>query len=138
MKVKLVNYRDSLYLLKRNGEISRVAANAAREFLLNYNDEKYCGTGDGAGPVPFAMTAIEGVTIAEVDNNGLLIVRDAKGFKNIIVSGETDFISVPEYAQLNGKGVSIVRRMCKDGRIPGVKLVGNVYLIPAGTPYPVE
>ena len=138
MKAKLVNYRDSLYLLKRNGEISRIAPFAAREFLLNYNDEKYCGADEEWGPMPLAMTDCKGVTIAEVDDDGLLIIKNAEGFKDIIVRGETDFVSVPEYAEQNGKGISIVRRLCQTGKIPGAKLVGKAYIIPVGTPYPFE
>ena len=134
MKAKLVNYRESLYLLKRNGEILLIAPGAAREFLINFNDEEYCGADNN--PLPYAMSDFEGVTIAEVDNSGQLIVKDAEAYRDIIIKGETDFISVPEFAQLNGKCASIVRRMCQAGKIPGVKQVGNVYLIPAGTPYP--
>lgn len=48
-----------------------------------------------------------------------------------------NYLSVTEYAKLNGKDVGNVRRLLLAGRIDGQK-VGNQWIIPEGTPYPKD
>ena len=135
MKARLLLFHEALYLLKRSGEINRVTEGVAREFLLNYVDEKYYGDAD---MLPYTVSDDDGTIIAEVDDSGRLIIEDHAKFKEIIINGETEYLSVREFAQLHGKGEVIVRRMCQQGRIPGVILKGTVYLIPSTSPYPTD
>ena len=46
-------------------------------------------------------------------------------------------MTVSEYASLHGKSVAMVRKLCKEGKMPGAIKIGNYYIIPANVPYPV-
>ena len=135
MKARLLLFHDALYLLKRNGEINRITEGVAREFLLNYTDKKYYGSSD---ILPYKVSDDDGDIIAEVDDSGRLIVENQEWFKDIIIKGETDYLSTREFAKLHGKGEVIVRRMCQNGRIPGVIQKGTIYLIPSTAEYPTD
>ena len=136
MTTKLAQYRDKLLLFKGTGEMIQVSAGDAREFLLNYSDESYGANQDGGLGIT-GIPQFDGEIIAEVMDNGCLIIRDASKFKEIIIRGETEFLSVPEFASKYGKSDAFIRRLCQNGRIPGVIQKGNVYLIPANTKYPI-
>ena len=47
-----------------------------------------------------------------------------------------DFISVKEYAALNGIAERTVRNYCVQGKIPGAQLVGKTWSVPADAPLP--
>lgn len=135
MNTKLAKHHDNLLLFMSTGEVSRVSTGDARDFLLNFADAKY-NEKQNLGLCADIQTTFIGETIAEIDDNGSLVIKNAEAFKDIIVKGETEFLSVPEFAQLYGKSEAIVRRLCQNGRIPGVLQKGNVYLIPANATYP--
>lgn len=136
VKARLLYHKDSIVLLTHNGEIRRVTASGAREFLLNFSDPGYYS---GEGTWDYSGVSIEtypGETIACVNDQGLLIAKDAPLFKKVITDGAADFLSVAEYALLHGKSFAMVRRMCQQERIPGAFKKGNVYLIPSSARYP--
>lgn len=135
MNTKLVKHGENLWLLVSSGEVLRVSPGDAREFLLNFADTKY-NEKQSFGLNIGGQNSFGGEVIAEIDNNGSLVIKSAQTFKDIIIKAETEFLSVPEFAKLYGKSDTMVRRMCQNGRIPGVILKGNVYLIPAHATYP--
>ena len=51
---------------------------------------------------------------------------------------ETKYLTTMEYAELHGKQDSIVRRICRAGRIPGAIQKGKSWLIPKNAPYPTD
>lgn len=138
MKARLLVHNENIVLLKCNGDIDRVQMIEARNFLLNFSDEKYCPELDTWFHDGFTIENYPGQTIAFVNSKRELVVKDQSRFRDIIISGETDFLSVTEYANLHGKSVAAVRRLCHIGRMPGAIKVGNYYLIPANTSYPID
>lgn len=136
MKARLLIYEDNLILIKQNGDSTLESLISAREFLLNFTDEKYYpgrGTPFYYGP---PMEEYRGETIAFVNDAGELVIQDAARYKDIIVKGESDFLSVSEYAEIHGKSVAMVRRLCQNGRIDGAVLRGKYYWIPSNAQYP--
>lgn len=47
-----------------------------------------------------------------------------------------DYISVVEAAALWGVSKRRVQVLCKEGRVPGAKMVGNIWIIPNDTDKP--
>jgi hypothetical protein len=135
MKAKLFLYAENYYLQRQSGELSRLRLGEAREFLLNFLNEKYY---ENTSPLPCVTTEYNGDIIAEVDDNYHLVVFDETAFRDIIKAGEARFISVPDYAALHGKSNSMVRRLCQNGRFPGALRIGNTYIIPADAAYPKD
>lgn len=136
MKARLIKHQGSYTLLTSNGDITRVSHIDARDFLLNFsNDKYYSGNGfwdhDGV-----TMENYRGTTVAIVDDAGDLIIKDALLFKDIIIKGSNDFMTVPEFAELHGKSHAWVRRLCQQDRIPGAILIGNTYIIPSNASFP--
>ena len=43
-----------------------------------------------------------------------------------------DYVTTAEAAQLIGKGVSMIARLCQDGKLPGAKKIAKTWLIPRG------
>ncbi len=138
MKARLLIHNDKIYRATHNGEVALITSREAREFLLHFNDERYYGSVSSDTRGPFPMESLEGSTVAEVTDNGFLIVKNDAAFRDIIVQAETKYISVSEFAENYGKSISMVRRMCQNDRIPGVLKVGNTYLIPFEAKYPKE
>ena len=136
MKARLVARNEDLFLVKCNGDIDRVFKIDARDFLLNFKDPKYLDCAGSWFHDSFTIDSFSGTTIAYVTDQRDLIVKDADLFRKIIVEGESDYLTVKEYADLHGKAVSTIRRLCSLGKLPGAVLRGKYYLIPANSPYP--
>ena len=49
-----------------------------------------------------------------------------------------DFLSAAEIAIKWGVGKRRVTILCKEGRVPGAKIVGNMWLIPKDAPKPED
>lgn len=138
MKARLLHYEGSLQLLLCNGKIMTVSPKEAYEFLTNYDNQNYyAGTGtwnyDGV-----TMESFHGTTIAIVDDTGSLRIENATHFRTILRCEEAKLLTVAEYAELHGKQVSIIRRLCRNNRLPGAINKGNAWFIPEGAPYPAD
>ena len=136
MKVRLVARNEDLFLVKCNGDIDRIFKIDAREFLLNFRDPKYLDVAGSWFHDSFTIDSFSGATIAYVTEQGDLVIKSMNLFRKIIVEGDTDYLTVKEYAALHGKAISTIRRLCQHGKLPGAVLRGKYYLIPANAPYP--
>lgn len=138
MKARLLYFEGSLQLLICNGNITMVSPMEAYEFLSNYDNQDYYtgpGTWDYEG---VTMETFQGTTIAIVDDNDTLQIKHPKHFRAILQDNEPKLLTVAEYAARHGKQVSIVRRYCRENRMPGAVNKGNAWFIPEGTPYPSD
>lgn len=135
MNTKLISYFDSFYLLKKNGDLLHASLRMARDFMLNYTASEY---NENAEEVvcPVREDDIKNKIIAEIDVDGNLLIKDPVLFKKIMEDGDSDYLSVTQYAEKEGKSVSMVRRCCQNNQIPGVRQFGNSYFIPSDAPYP--
>lgn len=138
MKARLVDFKGVLSLLIHTGKIKLVTVAEARDFLINFNNPAYYSDSGTWNHKGLTMESYSGETVAYVCDNGHLHVEDADSFKNILTNEECSFMTVPEFAELHGKQVAIVRRMCQNGRIDGAVQKGKTWLIPATSPYPTD
>lgn len=138
MKARLLHDNGELKLLICNGRIVTIASEEAREFLLNFDNPSYYA---GRGKWDYEDVTIEnfqGETIATVEDDGTLRVLDASKYREIIQPGAAKLLTVAEYAEKHGKQVSIIRRFCRNNRIPGAINRGYAWFIPEDAPYPQD
>lgn len=138
MKARLLHDNGELKLLVCNGRIVTVAPEDAYDFLMNFDKASYYA---GRGKWDYedvTMENFQGDTIAIVDDEGALCVLDAGKYREIIQPGTAKLLTVTEYAEKHGKQVSIIRRFCRDNRIPGAVNKGNAWFIPEDAPYPPD
>ena len=136
MKARLLHNDESLQLLLCNGVIKLISMSETKEFIMSFdNPTHYEGSGAWDNDV-VTMEAYAGKTIAQVNDDGSLLVIDGETFRQILSYEGAKLLTVPEYAALHGKKTAIVRRFCLDGRIKGAIQKGTRWLIPEDAPYP--
>lgn len=136
MKARLLRSNGSLQLLLCTGVIKMISVAEAKEFILSYYEPAHY---DGAGEWDddlVSMEAYTGNTIAQINDDGTMLVIDGETFGEIVSTEGVKFLTVPEYAALHGKKTAIVRRFCLQGRLQGAVQKGSRWLIPEDTPYP--
>lgn len=138
MKARLLEFEGTLQLLLCTGSIKMLSYSEAYEFISNYdNPEYYSGVGKWDYE-NITMESYRGNTIAIVSDEGNLIIENAELLRTILNNKDPKYLTVLEYAALHGKQDSIVRRICRAGRIPGAIQKGKSWLIPEDAPYPVD
>lgn len=138
MKARLIKYGETMQLLLCTGKILTVGTKGAYDFLLSYdNPTRYSGLDKWKDDI-ISMADYSGQTIAIVDDDGKLQIEDAEMFRYIMEHGQPEFMTVQDYAQRYEKDVTLVRRLCREGRLPGAMQRGTVWLIPDNAPYPSD
>lgn len=138
MRARLIVCDDVFQVLLCTGKIRTVDMKGAYAFLHSYDDPShYSGSGKWNDKIG-SMRDYRGQTIAIVDDNGVLQVESAEHFRNILDNGQPELMTASEYAERYEKAETRVRRLCREGRLPGAQLKGTVWLIPENTPYPSD
>ena len=135
MKLRLIKQNNKLLLLCPNGSI-KVADNALiGELLTSFSSPgKFKGKDGCWKTVESQMERISGHTIAEVDDQGRLIIYSGKEFSKVVAY--TEYISATEFAEMHDKCRASVKNMCAEGRIEGAYKNGAGWQIPKNAPYP--
>ncbi len=89
-------------------------------------------------PLPKIFEQYDGTTVAILESNRELIVKDASILRCIEYPSEFPYYTVAEYADKHDRKGSIVLRYCKEKRFPGVITIGSRWLIPKNAPYPKD
>lgn len=144
LKARLIQHDDALSLLLCTGKIKLLTTKEAFEFISTFDDPShYAGRGKWMDKI-VKMEDYEGRTIAVVEDNGFLRVEDAPIFRSLLASGpekheeQVELLTIEEYATQHKKSVTLVRRLCREGRLEGAIQKGKVWLVPAGSPYPAD
>lgn len=141
MKARLIQHGGTLSLLLCTGKIKLLTLEEAFEFISTFDDPRhYAGRGKWMEKI-VKMEDYEGKTIAVVEDNGFLRVEDGPTFRSILASGpenQVELLTIEEYASQHKKSVTLVRRLCREGRLEGAIHKGKAWLIPAGSPYPAD
>lgn len=136
MKARIVRYGKGTQLLLSSGQIKNVNLDEIKAFFKTFSSpEHYVGSG---WSLDIAMEEYNGETIAYVNDEMELVIRDCRLLNAIIPAEATEYVSSSRYAEIHGKQRPIVSRMCAAGRIEGAILKGNTWLIPVNAPYPED
>lgn len=134
MKLRVIEQRKQKLILCPNGSIMKADKDTLLKLLTSFKKlksfkgEEGYWNGDTAN-----MEDVYGLTLAYVDDMNRLIVLSDKLFE---VEKQVTYISATEYAELHGKSRATVKKLCAEGRIPGISKNSSGWLIPADAPYP--
>lgn len=134
MFFKINKVEDEYHVLFSSGQVKYFDDTNIGAFLSHY-DESIKNLEDG---VSENFEDYYGNTVAILDSNRDLIIKDASLLRCVAYPSEFPYYTASEYAELNERKTAIVLRHCREGRIPGVVHIGSLWLIPKGTPYPKD
>jgi len=134
MKLRVIEDRKRRLILCPNGSIMKADKDALAKLLTGFRKPTSFKGDEGYWNGEITdMEDVYGVTLAYVDEMSRLVILSDKLFepeKTVV------YVTVTEYAELHGRGIGIVKRLCLDGRIEGAIKKSNGWLIPKDTPYP--
>lgn len=142
MKARLIKTKDNkLRLLCEDGTLAICSKVLLFDFLTNFDKVNFNGGDAGRWDEESPdMVSYPGKTFAYITDTQQLVVYDISPF-SFAISESPDFLeylSTDEYAKRHNVSREIVKVYCRDGRIAGVKKIGNRWAIPETAPYPVE
>ena len=79
-----------------------------------------------------------GKSLAWVDDDGQLIIAENVFISLLAAVVEDDYITVQEYAKINGRSEARIKALCTEGRIPGAMKKGNRWFIPRNSELPQD
>lgn len=135
MKLRLIVYRKEKILLCPNGSMMKVDNEILCRLLTEFNKpNNFKGDLGYWNKTIAGMEDVSGKTLLYVDDTLKLIVFDHTIFASVVSSNK--YISATEYAEKYGKQVSIIKRICSNGRIEGAYKTSAGWMIPENAPYP--
>ena len=135
MILRVISVKKEIKVCCSNGSVLTADENVLRKILTGFDKANNIKGNDGYWDVSCTnMKDVQGQTLAYVEDDFTLVVSDKNLFKSIVTPSE--FITVSEFAEKFNKKDAIVRRMCTEGRIPGIEKHGETWLIPADAEYP--
>ena len=137
MKLRLIKTKSGIQLLCPNGTIINANKDVLIKLLTSFKLPRQFDGKDGYWNNNVSdMDDVKGETLAYVDYRDDLVVINANTFRDIVMP--INYVSAAEYASMHHKGRAIVKRHCKDGKIPGAELHSTGWLIPKDAPYPED
>lgn len=134
MKLRVIEHKKERFILCPNGSILKVNKDVLDRLLTDFKKAKTFKGNDGYWNTEIrAMEEAAGITLAFVDDANKLIILSDKLFtpeKQIV------YVSATEYAEMHGKCRATIKKLCKEGRIPGAYKTSSGWLIPKDAPYP--
>ena len=143
MKARLIKNADQRYvILGSDGTIAAANDQNLFDFLTGFrtNDGCFAGT-NGRWDAEYPdMTLYPGETMAFIADNSSLVVYNFQPFALLLNSDvrKFGFLTTQEFAERHNRSIEIIKAFCRDGRIPGAKKVGGIWLIPKEAEYPVD
>ncbi len=138
MKARLIQVDDTMQILLCTGRILTVDAKGALAFLSTFDDPQHYSDLSKWDETIIRMEDYGGQTIAVVSDAGVLSVENAALFRFVLETGRAKLLTIQEYASLHNKAETLVRRFCREGRLPGAEQKGTIWLIPEDAPYPPD
>lgn len=136
MIAQLIKYHDEYYLSLEAGALKALSKQEARLFLKNYASESFYNFSEATSSV--SINIDESVVMAAVEDNGELRICSPDLLNDVFSNDSFPYLTTGEFAEKHNKKLSIVLRLCRDGRLEGALQVNSVWLIPEDTPYPAD
>ena len=139
MKARIVQFRGKTLLLCADGSIAQASEGLLRRVFIGYAAaEAFHGKDGRWDETCVLMEEYQGRSLAWIDDNGLLIIKENPFIPLVESVVDEDYVTVQVYAEEHGRGESLIKRLCRDGRIPGAVRKGNRWFIPRNAPYPED
>lgn len=134
---KIVLIKNEYLLCLCGNKPKKLSLLELRDFLETFNDKRHYPEDDADNEYGVLAPA-NGELLAEVSADYKLTLVSPKLLSVVFVAKEPRYLTIDEYAALVGRGHNMVGRLCRNGRIPGVRKQGSRWLIPEDAPYPQE
>lgn len=143
MKARLIKDESGKFrILCPDGSISDCNNDKIFNFLSDFKncDEFYGEEGAWKSEVTPEMALYPGNTYALITDDYNLIILDFAPFSQLLKDSfnRENYISAADYGKKHNRSAEIVKVFCREGRIPGAKLIGTTWIIPANAAYPVS
>lgn len=138
-------------ILYRDGCSASATDKALLEVLLHQANAGTLTGGDDCWELDCnSMEEADGKTLAYIDDKGNLVISADNPFLQILTPKQeqpqapsaeredVEYISIEQYASEVERNDSRIRVLCREGRFPGAKKIGNRWVIPKGTPFPSD
>ncbi len=87
------------------------------------------------------ITDYPGTTVAVINDSNKFVIDDPHPFMALFARGSNPMqeevkIPISDYAAIHGVTAEIIKKLCRDGRIPGAVQDGRAWRVPYNAPYP--
>lgn len=138
MKARLIRNEGTITLMLCSGTVILMNEDKVREFFCSYNDSSAYDMTRVIDTYVQNMIMCPGETLAYVNDENDLVIRNPQFFTGLFTIYSGDYITAQEYAERHGKTSAIIKRFCRDNRIPGAIKIGGRWCVPENTKYPQD
>ena len=140
MLARMIETNNGQYqILYADGTMAMAGHRSVRTFLQEHkNAASFTGRDGKWKSMAMDMALYDGRTCAYISDDGILVILDFEPFARLMdLPAEPDYISTKEFAARYNRSSDMIKILCREGRIPGAKKVGNSWLIPENAEYPI-
>lgn len=139
MKARLITRYRKLFLLCSDGTIEEADNEVLKKLFVGFSGAEHFRGKDGRWDTKSAtMDTYPGKTVAWVDDDGKLVIVENVFIPLVQSVVEEDYITVQEYAAEHSKSETLIKRLCREERIPGAVKKSGKWFIPRLSPLPPD
>lgn len=139
MKARLIRQKTKQLLLLPNGTVAIANEIVLKQLFLFFNDLSLITGKDGRWDDDcLRMEDVKGKTLAWVDDNNVLCVKENPFTPLIHNIVDEEYITLHEYAEMHGKNDNRIKLLCREGRIAGATKKAGKWFVPKHAPYPQD
>lgn len=139
MKARLITRYRKLYLLCSDGTIEEADDEVLRKLFVGFSGAERFHGKDGRWDAKCVnMKDYPGKSVAWVDDDGKFIILENVFIPLVQSVIEEDYITVQEYAAEQNKSETLIKRLCREERIPGAIKKSGKWFIPRLSPLPPD
>ena len=138
MKARLVRDGSEIKLILCSGTVIRMDNDRIREFFSTYKDSDEYDMSTSIESFVEHMMTTPGETLAYINNDGDFVVRNPKFFTGLFTVSGMEYITAQEFADRHEKSSGIIKRFCREDRIPGAIKIGGRWCVPENSKYPQD
>lgn len=142
MKGRLIKKENGeIVFLCADGSIASISNRLLKSILFDFKSIdtlSWQRIGTWKDEITPEMMLYPGETLACVSDMDYLIVYDSSVFSVLLKPDVEHLIAAADYAARHDTNVEYVKVLCRQGRLPGAKKLGNSWVIPESVPYPVS
>lgn len=139
MKLRLVYHNENLLIYCNDGTIKKVDDDSLKLLFIGYQQYSSFSGNDGRWDEHNCIEAAPGKTLAYVNDDNELCIVDANPFYKLVSTvGNSEYITLKEYAEMHSKGEARIKVLCKENKLAGAVRKGGCWFIPINAPYPKD
>ncbi len=139
MRVRLIKSYNKIQLLCADGSIINTNDDDLRRLFVGFAGAEMFRGKDGRWDEKCNdMEDYHGKSLAWVDDNGLLIIRENPFISLVEAVVDDEYVTIQEYAKEQCRHEARIKKLCQEGRILGAAKKGNRWFVPKNAPYPQD